>query len=119
MRTFGRRLDGRWGRRSDKRELIALPASLFSLTESRVVVTANVSLAGVKLTGAELPSEGEQVWIKLASLNVFGTVAWRSMTGCAVRFDSPLSDLEIHQLQRAVQIANGHNLSPAPKSTTV
>lgn len=111
MRTFGKRLDGRWGRRSNKRELLAMSASLFTLTQSRVVVTTDVSLVGVKLTGAELPSKGEQVWIKLASLNVFGTVMWRRAGRCGVRFDSPLSHLEISQLHRAVQTADGQKLS--------
>ena len=94
MATFGKRVDGVDGRRAAVRQTVAMPASMFSLEQSRVVIVEDISTTGAKLTGAELPKLGEDVWIKAGPIDAFGTVAWGDDHACGVIFEQPLNAAE-------------------------
>ena len=94
MATFGKRVDGVDGRRAAVRQAVSMPASMFSLEQSRVVIVEDISTTGAKLTGAELPKLGEDVWIKAGPIDAFGTVAWGDDHACGVIFEQPLNAAE-------------------------
>jgi hypothetical protein len=71
-----------------------MPASMFSLEHSRVVIVEDISTTGAKLSGAELPKLGEDVWIKAGPVDAFGTVVWSDEYSCGVTFEQPLNDAE-------------------------
>ena len=99
MDKFGKRVDGIDGRRSAVRQTVAMPASMFSLEHSRVVIVEDISTTGAKLTGAELPKLGEDVWIKAGPVDAFGTVVWADDFACGVTFEQPLNDAEDNFIQ--------------------
>ena len=94
MEKFGKRVDGIDGRRAAERQTVSMPASMFSLEHSRVVIVEDISTTGAKLTGDELPKLGEDVWIKAGPVDAFGTVVWADEFVCGVTFEQPLSASE-------------------------
>ena len=94
MDKFGKRVDGIDGRRAAVRQTVSMPASMFSLEHSRVVIVEDISTTGAKLSGNELPRLGEDVWIKAGPVDAFGTVAWADEFVCGVTFEQPLSSVE-------------------------
>jgi hypothetical protein len=94
MDKFGKRVDGIDGRRSAVRQTVAMPASMFSLEHSRVIIVEDISTTGARLSGGDLPKQGEDVWIKAGPVDAFGTVAWVDDFTCGVVFEQPLSSSE-------------------------
>jgi len=116
MEKFGKRVDGISGRRAAVRQTVSMPASMFSLEHSRVVIVEDISKTGAKLTGADLPKLGEDVWIKAGPVDAFGTVVWTEECVCGVTFEQPLSAVEDDFIRAEARMMSLTNLTAAERA---
>jgi hypothetical protein len=118
MRTFGKRVDlTTGGRRDAPREPIIVPAALLTLHHSQSVVIADISSSGAALLGRNLPSEFEDVWLKVGTVDVLGTVVWRKGRFCGLTFDAPLSDRQLNYIRREASAIMLGGVTPEEKKT--
>lgn len=115
MDKFGKRVDGIEGRRAAVRQTVSMPASMFSLEHSRVVIVEDISTTGAKLTGDDLPKLGEDVWIKAGPVDAFGTVVWADEFVCGVTFEEPLSASEDNFIQAEARMMSLTKLTAAER----
>jgi hypothetical protein len=97
MRTFGKRVDGVGGRRPVS--AVVLAASALGFSRSSAVIVPDLSPAGAKLQGRDLPSPGERLLINFGETGLFATVAWRRSNECGILFDRRLDERGIQQLE--------------------
>ena len=116
MEKFGKRVDGVDGRRAAVRQTVSMPASMFSLEHSRVVIVEDISTTGAKLTGADLPRLGEDVWIKAGPVDAFGTVVWADDYMCGVTFEQPLNAAEDDFIQAEGRMMSLTKLTAAERA---
>lgn len=116
MEKFGKRVDGVDGRRAAVRQTVSMPASMFSLEHSRVVIVEDISTTGAKLTGADLPKLGEDVWIKAGPVDAFGTVVWADDYMCGVTFEQPLNAAEDDFIQAEGRMMSLTKLTAAERA---
>ena len=112
MGAFGKRVDGPGGRRHAARTALSLPASMFSVEHSRVVILDDLSASGARLSGPDLPAEHESVWIRVGPIDAFGTVVWNEAASCGITFDRPLGDEEADFAKREARSAQLTRLAP-------
>jgi hypothetical protein len=99
MSEFGKRLDGPGGRRTAPREPVLLTAALMSVGCSRPAILVDLSKTGTHVQLHETLGVGQQVWLKSAPVEVFGTVVWSSDGECGIAFDEPLEEEELELLR--------------------
>jgi hypothetical protein len=98
--AFGKRVDGPAGRRRAKRNPAGMRGELVSQTTSIDVTLIDMSNTGAKLHGANLPSVGQSVLVRIGPMEAFGTVAWREGDQCGIHFGSPASNEEVESARR-------------------
>lgn len=113
MAQFGR--CGGGGRRIDARESAPLPAMVTTLSNSHPAVLVNISRTGAQLRGSNLPHAGEELLIKMGSLQAFATVAWSRGDHCGVEFECRIAVHELQQLRREASTTSLMRLSPEEK----
>jgi hypothetical protein len=116
MDRFGKRVDGIDGRRAAVRQTVSMPASMFSLEHSRVVIVEDISTTGAKLVGDDLPRLGEDVWIKAGPVDAFGTVAWVDEYVCGVTFEQPLGASEDQFIREEARMMSLTKLTAAERA---
>lgn len=116
MDKFGKRVDGIDGRRAAVRQIVSMPASMFSLEHSRVVIVEDISTTGAKLTGDDLPKLGEDVWIKAGPVDAFGTVVWADEYVCGVTFEQPLAPSEDDFIRAEARLMSLTKLTAAERA---
>jgi hypothetical protein len=92
MSCFGKRVDGRGGRRALPRQEVMIVGSAVTLDGSKPILVENVSRAGAKLRGRAFPSVGKQVLVWMEGADALGRVAWKDFNQCGVAFDPPLDE---------------------------
>ena len=98
MTVFGRRGGG--GRRDKGRDPVLLNCKLATVIDSRRVVVHDLSCAGAGLRGESLPQAKKDVWIKVGSFEMLGSIVWRKLDSCGVAFDKPLSEQQMKLLRQ-------------------
>jgi hypothetical protein len=116
MDRFGKRVDGIDGRRAAVRQTVSMPASMFSLEHSRVVIVEDISTTGAKLVGDDLPRFGEDVWIKAGPVDAFGTVVWVDEYVCGVTFEEPLGASEDQFIREEARMMSLTKLTAAERA---
>jgi hypothetical protein len=96
MRTFGR-FDP--GGRSAPRTKAGLIAVLSDDSSEYASTLLDVSRTGMRLRGAHLPAEGEDVLLLTEDLRAWGWVVRLEGEECAVEFDTPIAAIEVKRLQ--------------------
>lgn len=76
MPTFGKRVDGLWGRRQEARQMVELAGTAMSLDGSNSVALENISSTGAKLLGRCLPKTGQEILVRTDEFCFFGSIAW-------------------------------------------
>lgn len=99
---FGRRMDGPTGRRRALRERMNLPVSLHSIEQSRVALIADISASGCRLHGMGLPDVGQDVLLKAAQVELFGTIVWKAKDDRGVKFEELISESDLGFLRDAL-----------------
>ena len=100
MRNFGKAAGG--GRRHASREAMPMPAEVTVVKKRQTAVLVDLSGTGARLSGPDLPEEGEIVSLTVDCVRAFGTVAWVRDGACGVQFDAPLLPFEVKRLQREI-----------------
>ena len=113
---FGKRRDGPTGRRGALRERMNLPVSLYSVDQSRVSLLVDVSLIGCRLHGMGLPEVGQDVLLKGGDVELFGRIVWKGDGERGVKFDEPISELELKRLR---EVLSRHLGLEAPSSEII
>ena len=112
MNVFGKRPGG--GRRSAARREGPLIAVFTTLKESHSAVLADISATGVRLRGARLPDMGEELTLRIDTVQAFGAVIWVEAGECGIAFDRPLAANEERVLRQ--KLAETHGLPPDIKA---
>jgi hypothetical protein len=97
MRNFFGRFNLR--RRAVPRAELALDARLLIGDLQYPTTVIDVSRTGARLTGRDLPQEGEDVTIQIGSLRSPAWVVWSDRDVCAIEFDTPIAAAEVQQLR--------------------
>jgi hypothetical protein len=71
----------------------------------------DISCLGARLSGNELPMNGEALELTVEGVRAFGTVAWLNECECGIAFDDPLEPLEVERLRRIAGIPSLAKLS--------
>ena len=106
MPSFGKRVDVPGGQRRSARQAVVLAASALGLNRSNSVLVPDLSKAGARLQGRDLPSPGERLLINFGQTTLFASVAWRGRDQCGIVFESRLDDQGVAQLQREADWAD-------------
>ena len=96
MPTFGRFEPGG---RSAPRTKAGLVAVLSNDSGEYSSTLLDVSRTGMRLRGARLPAEGEDVLLLTEDLSAWGWVVRLDDDVCAVEFDTPIAAVEVKRLQ--------------------
>ena len=99
MAMFGKRIDVPGGQRRIKRQEVVLAASAWGFGRSKSVTVPDISEAGAKLQGHDLPNQGERVLLNFGDTSLFATVAWSGRDQCGVVFEQRLEDGAVQQVQ--------------------
>ena len=105
MSEFGKRLDGPGGRRAAAREPVLLTAALLTVGCSRPVILLDVSKTGTHIEVHDEMRVGQEVWLKVAQLEIFGTIVWVDGGKCGVAFDEAIDDVEVTLLRASSSTA--------------
>ncbi len=95
MPTFGK-LEAR--QRIVPRAKAARPASLASASKRYLLTLVDVSRTGARLSGADIPEEGEELLFRAMDVEEFATVVWTSADECAVEFATAIAATEVQRL---------------------
>ena len=112
MSTFGKRVDGVHGRRRGSRKSVLVPVAMMALSRSGPATVVNVSCTGARLHGNVLPNPGKDAVIKVGRVEAFGTIVWSDDDLCGMHFDCPLSQQELHVLERQTEAVLVTRLTP-------
>src|SRR4051794_17464634 len=99
MMPFGKRVDVPGGRRRTERERVVLAAAALTLDRSRSVVVEDVCSSGARLRGRDLPEDGQELLVKVGSIDVMASVVWASHEVCGITFAPPLEPAGVKQLK--------------------
>lgn len=113
MNTFGRREGG--GRRTAERTQAPLPVIVTTVAGSKCTALIDISCAGARLSGRDLPPPGEDVQVRIETVRAFGTIVWSDEEQCGVAFDAPLAPFEVDRLRTDGTAATLTNLSIAER----
>jgi hypothetical protein len=99
----------RRGRRAEPRASIVLPASVEALNGRQPLSLIEVSRAGARLEGHDMPAVGKDVILRCGKLDTFGTVVWAVNGRCGVQFDEPLDTQQLIEIRHlAVEVEKTH-----------
>lgn len=116
MRTFGKRADGKGGRRSLARNPMLLPAAVTSFFgHGKFMTLLDVSATGARLSGSDLPEVGRNLLLRVEGVEAFGTVMWVRGDSCGVVFDRTLTPLNLRNLNHENLKARVMKLTPEKK----
>jgi hypothetical protein len=113
---FGNQIGG--GRRAAKREEAALPALLITMSDRHPAILYNISQSGARLRARNAPAKDTELFLQVASLDVYARVAWTSGEECGLEFENPIRSWEIKLLIQEAGKGPGLRLTAAEKGGT-
>jgi hypothetical protein len=112
MGSFGKRVDGVGGRRSEERQPVLIYGSITTLWSSQSVVLLNVSQTGAKLRGCGALRKGQDVLIRAGLIDALADVVWSCSDLCGITFEEPLSEREVQRLRHEGKLITVTKLTP-------
>jgi|SRR6185312_249096 len=100
------------GRRAQPRASILLGGSLEAINGRARVDLLEVSLAGARIKGRNLPGVGKNVILTCGRIDAFGTIVWASSNRRGIAFDEPISTTELLGLRDASVSAERSGTTP-------
>jgi len=98
MRTFGKSVSGE---RSVPRSEARRPARLVAGDKIYALSLVDLSRTGARLSGIELPEDGQEVVFRSHDVKAHAQVAWLEGDSCAIEFTTPIAPAEVRRLNRA------------------
>ena len=86
---------------------VPLVAVVTTLKESRSAILLDVSAAGARLQGTDLPHSGEELFVTVDGVVAFGRIAWEKGGERGLEFDAPLDPQDEKLLRKKVAHARG------------
>lgn len=108
--AFGKKIGG--GRRERRRNPLWLGGWIMGVGSRRRVAVLDLSREGAKLRDPEGFKVGDQIWLRISTVERLVTVQWARGGFFGVLFDVPLNSLELHELHRQDSISRATNLRP-------
>lgn len=102
-RPFGSKRPPVGERRRSKRNALGISVALHSTTQSRVVCMLDVSQSGARVSGPDLPKPGKDVLLKIADVELFGSIVRGNDKEAAIAFDRPIPSIDVHRLQAVLE----------------
>ena len=109
---FGRADGG--GRRCAQRTTAPLDAVVTTLSDRRSYELVDLSASGVRLTGAERPSCGDELEISVERVRAYGTVVWSENGQCGIEFDEPIDPQVVAAIRQ--QVLRAKSMRPVVKA---
>jgi hypothetical protein len=81
-----------------------------TFTGSHEAHLIDISQTGARLSGNDLPNEGDELILVVETVRAFGCVAWKHDDECGIAFDGPLPAMDIEILRH--KAARGSGLTP-------
>ena len=106
------------GRRAEPRAHIVLPATIEAVSGCQQISLIEVSRAGARLEGPDLPVVGKDVILRCAAIDTFGTVVWAIDGCCGVQFDEPISTKELVAMRNVAADAERSQMTPEELQAT-
>jgi hypothetical protein len=106
-RPFGTRWQQPVERRRAKRDKLGISISLYSTTQSRVVSLVDVSQSGARIAGHNLPGPGKDVLLKIADVELFGSIVRSNESEAAMKFERPIGPREVESLHAVLEEQTG------------
>jgi hypothetical protein len=100
------------GRRAAPRAYVVLPATVDALSGHQRISLLDVSRAGARLEGADLPAVGKDVILRCGGIDTLGTIVWTVGGRCGVQFDEPISTKELVALRNVAVAAERSGITP-------
>ncbi|WP_162925123.1 PilZ domain-containing protein [Aurantiacibacter odishensis] len=102
----------RTGKRGRPRSHVSLPGNLVTPFDRQSVVFEDISAAGARVSGTNLPPVGEFVQLTIGGSKMFASVVWREGNECGLAFDHRMSDAEVAEFRQVAEEARKLGLSP-------
>lgn len=99
MSSIKKEVEAPGDRRNNERRPIFIAGSAVSLHGSKSVIVEDLSAAGAKLRGRDLPPVGKQVLVWMEGLDVLGLVAWSRFGEGGIMFDRALDAGELRSVE--------------------
>ena len=96
MRAFGK---SNTGQRSVPRAEVYRTASLATRDEVYSLGLVDLSRTGARLSGAERPEPGQDVF-RSHDVKAHAQVVWLESDSCAIEFETPIAPAEVRRLNR-------------------
>jgi len=100
-------------RRRERRDALGIAVSLFSVTQSRVVLMVDASASGSRISGLNLPGIGKDIVLEVGDVELFGRVVRSAGEEAAIEFEHPINESVLKRLQKIVaeqtRVAMLHN----------
>ena len=106
------------GRRAEPRAHIVFPATVEALDGRQQISLIEVSRAGARLEGADLPVVGKNVILRCGAIDTLGTVIWAIDGRCGVQFDEPISTQELIAMRHLAVAAERSHMTPEELQAT-
>ena len=100
------------GRRAEPRAHISFLAAVEAIDGRQSISLIEVSRAGARLEGPDLPMVGKDLILKCGGIDAFGTVVWAIEGRCGVQFDEPLGPNELITLRHLAVAAEQSGMTP-------
>jgi hypothetical protein len=110
---FGKQDGG--GRRGSKRIRAPLPALLITMSDRHPAILYNISQTGARLRAKNAPPEKTELFLQVASIDVYAQVVWRRGEECGLRFEDPIRPWDIEQLRAHATKGTEATLTAAEK----
>ena len=89
-------------RRRRKRDALGINVSLYSVTQSRVVLMVDASATGTRISGLHLPGIGKDIVLQIGDVELFGRVVRLAGEEAAVEFECPISESVLERLHKVI-----------------
>jgi hypothetical protein len=71
----------------------------------------DISRAGARVEGAQLPEVGKDVVLKCGGVEAFGSIAWIAADRCGIHFDEPIPGRDLLTLRALAAEGSGSEMT--------
>ena len=94
---------------------LRLSAAVRTLFGNGLLEVEDVSATGARLSGPRVPKTGEELMIRIETVEAFARVVWSRNGVCGLAFEDVLSSSDLAKLQQEARTVSLFRLSPHEK----